>query len=199
VNRCEATTKAGLRCRNNAPDGKDFCATHKSEVSDFAVIATAIGAAAGHVVAPGIGGVVLGGAAAELARRLLKHGIQKKRRVFVSFDFDHDRALKDFIIGQARLPGSPFEVVDHSLQEAAPERDWQAKARAAIRRADLVLVVVGQYTHLAQGVIKEVAMAREEDVPIVQVIGYRDRICKSVPKAGRRYAWNWENLAWLLN
>ncbi len=31
-----------------------------------------------------------------------------KKRVFVSFDFDNDRTLKDFIIGQARLPDSPF-------------------------------------------------------------------------------------------
>ena len=33
-----------------------------------------------------------------------------KKRAFVSFDFDNDPALKDFVIGQARLPDSPFEV-----------------------------------------------------------------------------------------
>lgn len=123
----------------------------------------------------------------------------KKKRVFVSFDFDHDRVLKEFIIGQARLPDSPFEVVDHSLKEAAPERDWQTKARAAIKRTELVLVVVGQHTHRAQGVIKEVAMAREEDIPIVQVIGYRDGNYTSVPNAGRLYTWNWDNLKRLLS
>ena len=122
-----------------------------------------------------------------------------KKRVFVSFDFDHDRALKDFIIGQARLPDSPFDVFDHSLKEAAPERDWQTKARAAIKRAELVLVIVGPYTHRAQGVLKEVAMAREENIPIVQVIGYRDGNYTPVPNAGRLYAWNWDNLKRLLN
>lgn len=134
-----------------------------------------------------------------VARRVYKEGQVKKKRVFVSFDFDHDRALKDFIIGQARLPDSPFEVVDHSLKEAAPERDWPSKARAAIKRAELVLVVVGQHTHRAQGVIKEVAMAREEDIPIVQVIGYRDGNYTPVQNAGRLYAWNWDNLKRLLS
>ena len=56
-----------------------------------------------------------------------------KKRVFVSFDFDNDKALKVFIIGQARNPDSPFEVADHSLKEAAPEKDWLEKARRARR------------------------------------------------------------------
>ncbi len=123
----------------------------------------------------------------------------KKKPVFVSFDFDNDRVLKDFIIGQARLPDSPFDVTDHSLKEAAPERDWESKARAAIKRAELVLVLVGPNTHRAKGVLKEVAMARAEDVPIVQVIGYRDGNYTPVPNAGRLYAWSWDNLKRLLS
>lgn len=35
-----------------------------------------------------------------------------KKKVFVSFDFDNDKTLKDFIIGQAKLEDSPFEVSD---------------------------------------------------------------------------------------
>ncbi len=46
-----------------------------------------------------------------------------KKKVFVSFDFDHDNRLKDFIIGQARNPASPFDVADHSLKEAAPQNN----------------------------------------------------------------------------
>ena len=67
-----------------------------------------------------------------------------KKRVFVSFDFDNDKVLKDFIIGQSRLPDSPFEVIDHSLKEAAPQRDWEQKARSAIKRSEIVLVMVGK-------------------------------------------------------
>lgn len=121
-----------------------------------------------------------------------------KKRVFVSFDFDNDKVIKDFIIGQSKLADSPFDVVDTSLKEAAPMKTWEDKARAAIKRSDIVIVMVGPATHKAPGVLKEVAMAREENVPIVQVIGYKDGNYTAVPNAGRLYAWNWENLKNLL-
>src|SRR5689334_12284602 len=95
-----------------------------------------------------------------------------KKRVFVSFDFDNDRVLRDFFLGQAKLPDSPFSIVDCSLKEAAPMATWEQKARTAIKGADLVIVMVGPHTHKAPGVLKEVKMAREAGVPIVQVIGY---------------------------
>ena len=121
-----------------------------------------------------------------------------KKRMFVSFDFDNDKALKDFIVGQARNPDSPFEIVDTSLKEAAPMKTWQEKARLAIRRSDLVLVMVGPNTYRAPGVLKEVDMARAEGKPIVQVIGYRDKDYTAVPNAGRLYRWDWDNLKKLL-
>jgi hypothetical protein len=34
----------------------------------------------------------------------------RKTRVFVSFDFDNDSRLKMFILSQAKLPDSPFEI-----------------------------------------------------------------------------------------
>ena len=80
-------------------------------------------------------------------------------KVFVSYDFDNDKILYDFIIGQAKLPDSPFEVSDHSLKEAAPDRLWEAKARIAINRADKFIVMLGSKTRTAPGVKKEVAMA----------------------------------------
>jgi hypothetical protein len=121
-----------------------------------------------------------------------------KKRVFVSFDFDNDRILKDFLIGQSKLPDSPFEVVDHSLKEAAPEKDWEAKAKAAIVRSEIVLVMVGQNTYQAKGVLKEIGFARDAGVKIVQIIGYKDGTYTQVPDAGRLYSWNWENLKQLL-
>lgn len=122
-----------------------------------------------------------------------------KKRVFVSFDFDNDRTLKEFIIGQSRLLDSPFEVTDCSLKEAAPEKDWEEKARAAILRSEIVLVMVGQHTHKAPGVLKEVAMARVAGKKIVQVIGHKDGNYTRVPDAGQLYSWNWDNLKKLLS
>jgi hypothetical protein len=121
-----------------------------------------------------------------------------KKCVFVSFDFDNDRVLKEFIIGQSRLSDSPFEVTDTSLKEEQPMKTWEAKAKAAIARSDLVVVMVGPESHKAPGVLKEVGFARESNIPIVQIIGYRDGDYTAVPNAGRLYAWNWDNLKRLL-
>ena len=121
-----------------------------------------------------------------------------KKRVFVSFDFDNDRTLKEFIIGQARRTDSPFDVIDHSLKEAAPMKTWEEKARSAIKRSEIVIVMVGPKTYRAPGVLKEVRMAREEGIPIVQIIGYKDGDYTPVQNAGRLYRWNWDNLKKLL-
>lgn len=122
-----------------------------------------------------------------------------KKRVFVSFDFDNDKRLKDFIIGQSRMQDSPFEVIDNSLKEAAPERDWEAKANSAIKRSDIVVVMVGPQTYRAQGVLKEIKMARAAEKRVVQVIGYKDGNYTAVPGAGQLYRWNWENLKKILS
>lgn len=122
-----------------------------------------------------------------------------KTKVFVSFDFDNDKTLRDFIIGQAKLPDSPFDVSDQSLKEAAPERDWEAKAKAAISRADKFIVMLGPKTRSAPGVKKEVAMAKELGKPRFQVIGYKNGTEDwAVVDGGRTYSWNWENLKKLL-
>jgi hypothetical protein len=122
-----------------------------------------------------------------------------KTPIFVSFDFDNDRRLKDFIIQQARRPDSPFQVIDHSLKEAAPEMSWEAKAYRAIGRARVVLVMVGPQTHRAPGVLKEIKMARDQGKKVVQIIGYRDGNYTPVKDAGQLYRWNWENLRKILS
>jgi hypothetical protein len=121
------------------------------------------------------------------------------KRVFVSFDFDNDKTLKDFIIGQAKLSDSPFKVSDFSLKEAAPEKDWLDKARAAISRAEVFIVMLGPRTRFAPGVLKEVKLANELGKQKFQIIGYRDGSADwAVANGGRTYAWNWENLKTLL-
>ena len=81
-----------------------------------------------------------------------------KKRAFFSFDFDEDQNLKHHMVGQMKLPSSPFEGADWSMKEAAPERNWEQEAEARIGRSDVVVVLVGPKTHKAPGVLKEVAI-----------------------------------------
>ena len=80
-----------------------------------------------------------------------------KKRVFISFDYDNDLNLKNLLVGQAQLSDSPFEISDWSLKEAAPEKDWEEKALAKIRRSDIVVVIKGNSTYRASGVRKQVS------------------------------------------
>ena len=123
----------------------------------------------------------------------------RKTRVFVSFDFDEDQTLKTFVLGQAKNADSPFEIENWSLNEPAPQRTWQQKARERIARADVVLVMVGAKTYRAPGVLAEVAIANELGIPVRQVIGYRDTSPTPVPGAGRLYRWSWDTIKSLLN
>ncbi len=122
-----------------------------------------------------------------------------KKKVFVSFDFDNDKIIKDFLIGQSKNVDSPFEVTDVSLKEAAPEKDWEEKAKAKIGLADIVIVMVGPKTYKASGVLKEVKIANDLKKKIIQIIGYKDGNYTRVEGAGILYSWNWENLKKLLN
>jgi hypothetical protein len=129
----------------------------------------------------------------------IEEAFMAKKRVFVSFDFDNDKTLKEFIVGQAKLGDSPFEFVDFSLKEAAPEKDWLDKARAAINRAEVFIVMLGSRTRYASGVLKEVKLANELQKTKFQIIGYSDGKEEwAVPGAGRVYRWDWENLKKLL-
>ena len=120
--------------------------------------------------------------------------------VFISFDFDNDEKLRDFIVGQARNPDSPFDVADHSLKESVPEKDWLDKARRAISRSDVFIVMLGSRTRFASGVIKEVRIANELGKRRFQIIGYREGTEDwAVPNAGRVYRWDWDNLKKLLS
>jgi len=121
-----------------------------------------------------------------------------KKRVFISFDYDNDLNLKNLLAGQAKLPDSPFEISDWSLKEAAPEKDWEEKALTKIKRSDIVVVIAGTSTYKANGVKKEVNMARNNYIKVVQIKPQETNPTR-VDNAGVLYDWTWENLKNLLS
>ncbi|GHI47572.1 TIR domain-containing protein [Streptomyces albidoflavus] len=121
------------------------------------------------------------------------------KRVFVSFDYDYDKTLKNFLIGQAKNPDSPFEIHDWSIKEASP--DWRGKARARIRASDVVIVICGEYTDEAVGVAIELKIAQEEEIDYFLLNGYsgkNGRRPSTVKATDKVYKWTWENLKLLV-
>lgn len=123
-----------------------------------------------------------------------------KKRVFISFDFDHDEDLRNLLVGQARNPDSPFEIADWSVKEPL-SGNWKEKVRERIRKTDLTIVICGEWTHTATGVAEELRITREEGKPYFLLWGRSDKTCtkpKSALESDKIYKWTWENLKKLI-
>ncbi len=123
-----------------------------------------------------------------------------KKRVFISFDYDHDETLKTCLVGQAKNEDSPFSLADWSIKEHI-DANWKAKARTRIKGVDSVCVICGEYTDTATGVSAELKIAQEEKVPYFLLSGYADKTCKKPSAAlstDKMYRWTWDNLKTLV-
>lgn len=123
-----------------------------------------------------------------------------KKRVFISFDYDHDLDLKNLLVGQAKNEDSPFEIADFSIKEAISE-EWKKKARTRIKGCDVVAVICGEHTDTASGVSAEVKIAQEEVVDYFLLKGRSNKTCKkptSAKSTDKIYAWTWDNLKALI-
>lgn len=124
-----------------------------------------------------------------------------KKRVFISFDFDHDESQKHLLVGQSKLPDSPFELADWSSKEHLTG-DWKAKIKAKLAYIDVVCIMCGRHTHAATGVAHEVEIAQElgESYFLLNAYGTASGMTKPITaKAGDKiYDWTWANLKILI-
>lgn len=123
-----------------------------------------------------------------------------KKRVFISFDYDNDSFLKEAMVGQAKLPDSPFELADWSIKEHI-DGNWKAKATTRIRSVDMVAVLCGLNTDTAVGVSAEVKIAQDEGKPYFLLAGYKDKVNvkpTAAKASDKLYKWTWENLKSLI-
>jgi len=123
-----------------------------------------------------------------------------KKRVFISFDVDHDEGTKKMLALQAKLQDSPFDFIDASIKEPLAG-DWKEKVRRRMTNIDLVIVLCGEYTHMANGVSAEVTIAQEKNVSYFLLAAYSDKNCTKPTSAkteDKVYKWTWDNLKILI-
>ena len=117
-----------------------------------------------------------------------------KVKVFLSFEFDKDKQLYNDFYTQVSRGDSCHEIENYSLNEPyRPHDDWLKKARTQISRSDIVIVVIGEDTHNAPGVKKELTIANQQGKPIFQ-IRPQSRASGAVPGAGEMIPWDWEKI-----
>ena len=112
--------------------------------------------------------------------------------IFVSFEFDKDDEIKKNFYEQAKEQ-TQHRIRNCSLNEAYPDELWKNKARQAIRECDLVVVLIGQDTQNAPGVIVETDIARNMGKPIIQVRPQR-RPYKGLTRLGEPIKGKWKNI-----
>jgi hypothetical protein len=122
------------------------------------------------------------------------------KRVFISFDYDHDEDLRNLLVGQAKHPDTPFEIKDRSLKEPLTG-DWKEKFRQRLKNIDVVAVICGEQCHNAAGVSAELRITREEGKPYFLLKGRSEKTCNKPSSAlstDKMYNWTWDNLKALI-
>lgn len=123
-----------------------------------------------------------------------------KVSVFTSFDGEHDDDLRVMFVGQAKNPDAPSDFADWSVKDVSP--NWEADARARIKRCDQVAVLCGEHSDTATGVNKEIRIAREEGVSYFLLAARKNKTCKRPTAAlptDKMYDWTWPNVKALVS
>jgi hypothetical protein len=127
-------------------------------------------------------------------RRMMAAGLTT--RVFVSFDYDHDRDLKTMLVGQSRNEKSPFLVEDWSIKEES--KTWRKDAASRITRSDIVIAICGLYTHQASGVAAEIAIAKDLKVRYALLRGRKEGRVRRPQGTSwwwdEMHPWTWKDL-----
>lgn len=119
--------------------------------------------------------------------------MKQKVLVFLSFEFGRDDELHHNFYSQASLH-SGYEIIDYSLNEQYhPDAQWLNKARKQIALSDIVIIVLGQDTHNAPGVKKEVTVAGQLYKPMFQIRSKHSTGGK-VAGAGNVIRWKWKRI-----
>lgn len=124
-------------------------------------------------------------------------------RAFVSFDFDHNEQSRRLFVGQGKEDSpTPFTIGDWSSKEALAQSDWEAKIKDKIGRCHMVIVLVGRSMATATGVVKEIVMAKELDVPVFGVYVDSATSTSTLPTGlprSRTIAWTWPGVAAMID
>ena len=86
-----------------------------------------------------------------------------KKRVFIALAVP-DKTYRDFLVGHARNPKTPFDFIDMSAKEPW-DANWKTNCRARVKGCDGVIALISKNTASADGELWEIQCAYEEGIP----------------------------------
>lgn len=119
-------------------------------------------------------------------------------RAFISFDYDHNLTEKILFVGQAKNSKTPFNIEDWSSKDELPQSRWEQLIKDKINRCNLMVVLVGRSMVSATGVDKEIAFARENNIPYFGVYVNGAGVFSNLPNGlarNRVISWDWDLIA----
>lgn len=119
-------------------------------------------------------------------------------RAFVSFDFDNNSTERLLFIGQVKNSRTPFSIQDWSSKSVLPQAQWENLINEKVGKTNLMIVLVGESTSSASGVVKEIGFAHANNVPTFGVYvggaGTSTTLPSGLPR-NRVISWEWESIA----
>lgn len=119
-----------------------------------------------------------------------------KKKIFISFNIAHDRALKNEIVAQSQMDGANFKISGWSMAPENINSKWIKEAKFRISKCDALVVLTGENTHQADGVKKEIEIANTAKIKIIQLLSHPQ--ITPVEAAGTPNDWSPDTLQELL-
>ncbi len=123
-------------------------------------------------------------------------------RAFISFDFDNNSTEKLLFAGQAKNSRTPFSIQDWSSKSTLPQTQWEASIKDKINKCNMLIVLVGKSMSTATGVVKEIKMAKDQNVPVFGVYIDGADSSSTLPEGllrNRTIAWDWDKIALMVD
>lgn len=119
-------------------------------------------------------------------------------RTFISFDYDNNSGEKLYFAGQAKNSRTPFNIGDWSNKESLAQSKWEEETEEKIKKCNLLIVLVGKSMSTASGVKKEIAFAKNNNVPVFGIYVGGANTSNNLPdglQRNRTINWEWDAIA----
>lgn len=97
-----------------------------------------------------------------------------KNKIYVSFDQNNDRDLKNMIVGGSQAEGAGYKVAGWSSKIGDNEKIWRKETKFKMSRCDMFLLLIGENTTNVDVVKKELDLAKSLGLKITQLSSHPD-------------------------
>lgn len=114
---------------------------------------------------------------------------------FISFAAE-DANIRDLFVGQSKHPDASWKLKDRSLHEPFSTA-WKTQTKEIIQSSDVLIALIGEDTHRADGATWEIKTAIDLGIPVFGVYISKKRQGK-VPECLKGYhviAWSQKGIA----